>query len=106
MVEKRESNDSIVLRIMREHEGKSRAEVVAVLVELLPEPPRVREGKVTKEKWCNSYYNWGLGKGAPGAAADKAARTVKPKTAKAAKGPKLVKVPKPKVQGEIGRAHV
>ena len=63
---KKESNDSIVLRVMRENEGKPRAEVVALLVELLPEPPRVRDGKVTKEKWVNGYYNWGIGKGAPG----------------------------------------
>jgi len=100
MVEKRESNDSIVLRVMRENEGKSRAEVVAILVQLLPEPPRVREGKVTKEKWVSSYYNWGLGKGAPGEKAEKAARAPKAaKTPKATK-PKLIKVPKPKVQGD------
>lgn len=94
----KESNDSIVVRIMTENSNKSRAEVVALLVELLPEPPRVREGKVTKEKWVNSYYNWGLGKGAPGEAAEK---TVRAKAAKAPKTPKvkMVKVPKPKVQG-------
>lgn len=98
---KPESNDKAVIRIMTENAGKSRDEVVAILMDLLPSPPRVASGKITKEKWLIGYYNWGIGKGAPGEkiASARAPKTTeidrKPKTAK----PKLIKVPKPRVAG-------
>jgi hypothetical protein len=104
---KKESNDSIVIRIMTENAGKTRDEVVAILCELMPEPPRVREGKITKEKWLQGYYNYGLGKGAPG---EKVAATRKAstKTPKAPKAPKTarIKVPAPRIAGDKEKAKI
>lgn len=104
---KKESNDSIVIRIMTENAGKTRDEVVAILCEIMPEPPRVREGKITKEKWLQGYYNYALKKGAPGEKVA-ATRTVKTKAPKAAKAPKTakVKVPAPRVAGDKEKAKI
>lgn len=102
----KESNNAMVLRIMRENATKTRDQVIAILVELMPEPPSVREGKQSKDKWCAGYYNWGIKNGAPGAGKTATAKSAKaPKAPKATKT-KKVKVPSPRVAGDREKASV
>ena len=65
---KKETNKAIVVRVMRANEGKSMAEVVTILMDLLPSPPAVLQGKQTQQKFVEGCYRWGIRLGAPGEA--------------------------------------
>lgn len=86
------SKRSDAIRVMKANEGKSMADVVKLIA---------TEISVTEAN-AKSYYRWIVTHNmAPGtiektARAPKAARSGEPK----AKKPKLIKVPKPKVQGD------
>jgi hypothetical protein len=100
MAIKKESNDSIVFRIMRANTDKSRDEVVALLMDAVVRvPPAVTDGRTTKEKWLHTYYVYGMRKGIAGDTTTTTTRTRAPKAAKAPKS-KMIKVPAPRIAGD------
>lgn len=92
------SKRSEAIEVMKANEGMSMADVVKLIAERIG----VTEGN------AKSYYKWIVQHGmAPGeivksarAKAEPKAKAKAPKTAAASAKPKLVRVPKPKVQGD------
>lgn len=100
----KESNDSIVFRVMRANTDKTRDEVVAILMEEVTRvPPAVAAGKTSKEKWLHTYYAYGIRKGIDG---QKGTSTrLRKASAKAARS-NIARVPAPRIAGDRERSFL
>ena len=100
----KESNDSIVFRVMRANTDKTRDEVVAILMEEVTRvPPAVAAGKTSKEKWLHTYYAYGIRKGIDG---QKGTSTRLRKASVKAARSNIARVPAPRIAGDRERSSV
>jgi hypothetical protein len=101
----KESNDSIVFRVMRANTDKTRDEVVAILMEEVTRvPPAVAAGKTSKEKWLHTYYAYGIRKGIDGQKGT-STRLRKASVPKAARS-NIARVPAPRIAGDREKASI